>query len=269
MKNFPAFISCISLLGLIACTGADKPDTGKDEDAPTAGSVPAINYTIKSTLPHDTSYYTEGFEFYNNTLLESTGQYGFSKLVQKDPATNKVIKEIKLDAAYFGEGLTVLRDTLYQLTYKEHKVFAYSVKDFKKLAEFSVNTEGWGLTNNGRELIATDGSSNLYFYEPGTFKLLRVQEVREGGSPAVNLNELEYVNGFIYANQWQYPYILKINPATGDVVAKMDFSAQVESVRKLDNHAEVFNGLAYNPVTKKFYVTGKYWPQVYEIDFPM
>jgi glutamine cyclotransferase len=244
------------------CTGSDKPADTSPQEKP----IPTLSYSILSDHPHDTSYFTEGLEFYNNTLLESTGLNEKSRLVQYDLATGKVAKQVTLDPKLFGEGITVLHDTLYQLTYQEHVVNVYTAKDFKKIKEFQFNGEGWGLTNDGKNLIATNGSSNLYFYDPSTFKVIREQTVTENGVPAVNLNEVEYVNGFVYANQWQYNYILKINPANGEVVAKMDLSDLVNKIRQ-DNHSEFLNGIAYNHATNKFYITGKLWPRIYEIQF--
>jgi glutamine cyclotransferase len=220
-----------------------------------------------ATYPHDTSIYTQGLEFYKGQLLQSGGQYGFSKLAHTDLTTGKILKEVKLDSGQFGEGLTVLNDTIYQLTWQEHKVNVYSAKDFKKVKEFPLNTEGWGLTNNGKNLIVTDGSSNLYFYEPSTFRLLRTQGVTDNGNPAVNLNELEYINGYVYANQYQYPYIVKIDPNSGQVVGRFDFTELVTRVRGQDPHAQEFNGISFNPETRKVYVTGKYWPQLFEVKF--
>jgi glutamine cyclotransferase len=177
----------------------------------------------------------------------------------------KVIQQVNLDSQYFGEGITIVNDTLYQLTYQEHKVLVYTAKDFRKVKEFVLNTEGWGLTNDGKNLIASDGSNNLYFYEPSTFRLLRVQSVTENDVPAVNINELEYIEGFIYANQWQYNYILKIDPANGQVVAKMDLTDMVNRIRAKEPKSEFLNGIAYNKQTRKIYVTGKNWPELYEI----
>jgi glutamine cyclotransferase len=269
-KSYWLIISILSFL-FISCNNG-KGNTGKDDSAvygsnTTPPSVPVLSYSIISVQPHDTSYFTEGLEFYNNTLLESTGLTGKSKLVQTDLKTGKVLKQVNLDPKYFGEGITVLHDTLYQLTYQEHVVHVYNVKDFKKIKELTFNTEGWGLTNDGKNLIASDGSSNLYFYEPSTFKLLHTQGVTESGSPVVNINELEYINGFIYANQWQYNDILKINPNTGEVVAKLDLSDLVNKLKAKDPHAEYMNGIAFNPATNKFYITGKLWPEIYEIQF--
>jgi glutamine cyclotransferase len=225
---------------------------------------------VAATYPHDTSSYTQGLEFYNGVLLEGTGNYGKSKLMQTDLQTGKVIKSIALDSAIFGEGITVLNDTIYQLTWKEKKVLVYSAKDFKKLTEFPLGTEGWGLTNDGKNLIATDGSANLYYYEPSTFRLLRTQGVTEDGSPAVNLNELEYINGFIYANQYSISnYIFKIDPASGQVVARLDLTDLVKRIKAKHAQAAELNGIAYNPETKKIFVTGKHWPELYEINFAL
>ncbi len=252
-------VSTLLALFISACN--DGPSTNGDEP-----KTPSITYSIADSMPHDTASFTEGLEFYNNTLLESTGNYGKSKLLQLDSG-GKVLKELSLDKQYFGEGISVLRDTLYQMTYKERVVFVYSAKDFKKITQLPLNTEGWGMTNDGKQLIVSDGSSNLYFYEPGTFRLLRTQQVSENGTPAVNINELEYINGYVYANQWQYNYILKIEPSTGKVVAKIDLTDLVNRMRAKDSHAEFLNGIAYNAVTNKIYITGKLWPEMYEIQF--
>jgi glutamine cyclotransferase len=262
MKRLYWYSLSALVLFLSSCTNSDKPQDTPPQEKP----IPTLSYSILSDHPHDTSYFTEGLEFYNNTLLESTGLPEKSRLVQYDLATGKVSKQVNLDPKLFGEGITVLHDTLYQLTYQEHVVNVYTAKDFKKIKEFQFNGEGWGLTNDGKNLIATNGSSNLYFYDPSTFKVIREQTVTENGVPAVNLNEVEYVNGFVYANQWQYNYILKINPANGEVVAKMDLSDLVNKIRQ-DNHSEFLNGIAYNHATNKFYITGKLWPRIYEIQF--
>jgi glutaminyl-peptide cyclotransferase len=204
-------------------------------------------------------------------LLESTGLPEKSVLVQYDPSTSKVLKKIKLEDKYFGEGITVLHDTLYQLTWQQHVAFLYDVKTFKKLKEIPFKADGWGLTNDGKYIIASSGASSLFFYEPGTLKLIKEVKVSENGNPVPNINELEYVNGYVYANQWQYDYIVKIDPSNGNVVAKYDLGGLHDSVKKIepkiDPDAAVLNGIAYNHATKKFYVTGKNWPQMFEIQF--
>ena len=262
LYQLPVFIAFLIL------TACNSNDSNGDTDVP-ARTTPVLSYSVTAVLPHDTSYFTEGLEFYKGSLLESTGNYEKSKLVQTDVQTGKVLKEINLDDKFFGEGLTVLNDTLYQLTYKENVVHVYTAADFKKIKELPLNTQGWGLTNDGKNLIAGDGSSNLYFYEPQTFRLLRTQYITENGAPAVNINELEYVNGYVYANQWQYNYIIKIDPNSGQVVGKFDLTDLVARVKSQAPYAQDLNGIAYNPETKKLYVTGKYWPQIFEIQIQL
>lgn len=256
---FGFFISC----SLLSCNPDDNPDAPDTSIKP----VPTISYSILSTQPHDTSYFTEGLEFYNNTLIESTGLHGRSKLVQTDPQNGSVIRQTVLDPKFFGEGVTVLRDTVYQLTWEEHVVLVYSATDFRKIKELPLNGQGWGLTNDGTNLIASNGSSDLYYYEPQTFKLLKTVSVTENGSVVPNLNELEYVDGFIYANQWQQNYIYKINAASGEVVGKMNLTDLTKKAREQYYNAEVLNGIAYNPATKNFHVTGKNWPQIFVLQF--
>jgi glutamine cyclotransferase len=265
--NRISFYSLIAATVLLTNCNSDTNPPAEETAASTKSNVAALSYTVVATYPHDTSSFTQGLEFYKGQLLEGTGMEGQSKLLNVDLKTGKATNQVSLDPTLFGEGITVLNDTLYQLTWQNKKVLVYTAKDFKKIKEFPLDTEGWGITNNGKELIVSDGSSNLYFYEPSTFRLLHTQGVTENNSPAVNLNELEYINGFIYANQWQYPYILKIDPNSGQVVGKMDLS-DLTNRAKVENPKEQFlNGIAYNPETKKVYVTGKYWPELYEISF--
>jgi glutamine cyclotransferase len=264
MKNF-RLLFLTFVLYASSCSNRDSNGTNSDSN----NTIPALSYSVVATYPHDTSLFTEGLEFYKGQLIESGGNYGTSKLVEFDLQTGKPIKAISLDSSFFGEGITVLNDTVYQLTWKEQIVHVYTVNDFKKIKELPLNTQGWGLTNDGKNLIASDGSNNLYFYEPSTFRLLRTQGVTENGSPAVNINELEYINGFIYANQWQYNYIIKIDPNSGQVVARLDLTELVNRVKAEAPYSQDLNGIAYNPETKKIYVTGKYWPQIFEIQFQL
>ena len=262
MKVFWKLLPAILSISVISCNNSTEiePD-GKETP------ITTLTFSIVSALPHNTSNFTQGLEFYNNTLLESTGLKGKSKLIQSDISTGKVIKELAIDSKYFGEGITVLRDTMYQLTYQEQVVLTYKVKDFKKLKELPIKGEGWGLTNDGTNLIVSNGSSSLYYYEPGTMNLIKELPVTENGGSVININELEYINGFIYANQWQTPYILKINPANGEVVGKFDLTSVTEKVKAKSPEADFLNGIAYNPKTDKIYITGKLWPEIYEVQF--
>ena len=228
------------------------------------------DHTLIETLPHDTSFYTQGLTFYKSELYESTGDpgdNGKSRLMKIDLRTGKVLKGISLTNKYFGEGITILRDTIYQLTWKEHKVFVYTLNDFKKVKEYDINTQGWGITNDGKKLIVSTGSGVLYYYDPSTFTLLSKSSIMEGNSQTFNLNELEYIDGFVYANQYQYPYILKIDPVTESVVAKYDVTDLWKKAQALKPDVDYPNGIAYNDMTKKIYVTGKLWPEMYEIQF--
>lgn len=250
------------LAGLAAC---GDPSPAVDPSLPEGPKH--IGYSVLKTYPHDTSSFTQGLLIYKGELYEGTGLQERSKLMKVDLKSGKAIQQISLDPKYFGEGVTILNDTVYQLTWQNKVVFAYTLKDFKKVKEFAIDREGWGLTTNGTELIASDGTSNLYYYEPSSFRLLRTQTVTEGGSLAYNLNELEYIDGYVYANQYQAPYILKIDPATGTIVAKADLTDVWKRVKAIDPAADVPNGIAYDSATKKIYITGKLWPELYEIEF--
>ena len=250
-----------------ACNGSG---TNGNEGPPPEGPK-FLTYSIGPVYPHDTSFFTEGLLIYKGDLYESAGDpdyTGKSRLMKVELKTGKVLESINLDKKYFGEGIAILNDTIYQLTYREKTGFMYSLKGFTKLKEFTFGAaEGWGMTTNGKEIIASDGSSNLYYYEPGTFRLLRTQAVTEAGSLAYNLNELEYIDGYLYANQWQRPYILKIDPASGTIIAKVDLTDLWNRVKAKDQSVDVPNGIAYDSASKKIYVTGKRWPELYEIEF--
>lgn len=257
------------LLLLIASIASACNNGPKDDPEVNVPEQPkTMTFSIVSSFPHDTSSYTQGLLFYKGELYEGTGNYGVSKLKKIDLKTGKPIRAISLPKEYFGEGITILNDTIYQLTYKENKVFVYTLKDFRKVKEYDTNFgQGWGLTTDGKNLIVSTGGSDLLFYDPSTFKLIKTQTVTEAGSPAFNINELEYINGYIYANQYEYPYIFKIDPATGAVVGKADVTLLWDRAKAIDPNAEVPNGIAYDEVTKKIYVTGKWWPEMYEVQF--
>lgn len=256
-------LTMVTIAWLVGCNGGTPAPP-----PPPADGAKTLTYSIDSAYPHDTSSFTEGLLIYKNDLYESAGDYGKSKLKKVDLKTGNTIKSIALDSQYFGEGIVILNDTIYQLTYKENVGFMYSLKDFKKIKEFKyASAEGWGMTTDGKEIIASDGSSNLFFYAPGTFRHLRTLGVTEAGSPVSNINELEYIDGYIYANKWQQPYILKIDPASGVVVAKADLSDVWNKAKAKYAAADVPNGIAYDAATKKIYITGKRWPELYGIEF--
>lgn len=258
-------------LAFLLVAGACKNNNTADNDAIiVSNGIPPpsdLSYSVVSTYPHDTSYYTEGLQIYKGDLYESTGNYGESKLVKMDLNTGKPIKELSLDSLYFGEGLTVLNDTIYQMTYREKTGFVYDL-NFKTIRRFSYETEGWGMTTDGKNLIMSDGSSNLYYREPSTFRTLKIVGVSDNNGPVAMVNELEYIDGFIYANVWNTNYIIKIDPANGHVLARLDFSGILEKAGKPapnDEKGGVLNGIAYDPATKNLLITGKLWPLIFEV----
>ncbi|HWB27733.1 MAG TPA: glutaminyl-peptide cyclotransferase [Chitinophagaceae bacterium] len=269
LKQFAA----AAVMALLLSCGNNNPEDNKltTPENNTNPAPPAIGYTIIKTYPHDTSSYTEGLFWLNNALWESTGNYGSSELRKNNLATGKPERMVKLDKQYFGEGISVINNKLYQLTYKEKTVFVYDTATFKKVKEFEwVTGEGWGMTHNDSELIISNGSSNLYFVDPETFKIKRITGVTDNYGPVTYLNELEYVDGSVYANIWQTNTIVKIDPVTGKVTGKMDMAGLLDKngMPEPDEWYEegnVLNGIAYDPAKKSFYVTGKDWPAVFEI----
>ena len=268
MKLHPLWFLCL-LMVLAACN--NNPDTNGSVTPPddTNPPPPNLSYTVLKIHPHDTASFVQGLEFYNGALYESTGspaEYAYPSWLGKiDMKTGKLQHTVTLDSQYFAEGLTIFKDKLYQLTWQSKKGFVYDAKTLKKLGEFTYNTEGWGLTHDSSHLIMSDGSSNLYFMDPVTFRNAKIVGVTDNNGPVSNLNELEYIDGHIYANQWQSPYILKIDPNTGKIVGKLNLDSLVNEVdAKLPGH-DYLNGIAYNPDSKTVFVTGKRWPSMYEI----
>ncbi|MFM7672014.1 MAG: glutaminyl-peptide cyclotransferase [Bacteroidota bacterium] len=264
--NITFYRSCkIFTIIVLALLGCEEKKTGSVDTPPPAPKT--LTYSIVKTYPHDTSSYTQGLLIYQGGLYEGTGNYGKSELKKVDLGSGRALQGIKLGEKFFGEGITILRDTVYQLTWQEKKVFVYTLPAFKKVKEFDVPFEGWGLTNDGTHLIVSNGSGEIYFYQPQTFQLIRSQTVTESGSPSFNLNELEYIDGYLFANQYTLPYLLKIDPTNGEVIAKADLTETWNRNKSLYPKADVPNGIAYDPQSKKIYITGKWWPELYEIQF--
>ena len=275
-NKLPSFIAVVTLLFVFACNDGDS---GNQQPDNTTGvpSPSVINYSIVNKYPHDTSYFVEGFEFYKGRLFESSGSGSAdpenrpwlhpSGFGEADLKTGKVTTKASLDnKVHFGEGITFFNDKVYQLTYRSKKGFIFDANTFKMIKEFPIPAaEGWGLTHDSANLIMSDGTSNLYFLQPDSLKLMSIVSVSDNNGPLANINELEYANGYIYANQWLTPYILKIDPVSGKVVGKVDFSAIVEEVKSKNPELNEFNGIAYNPATGTFFVTGKNWPTIYEV----
>ena len=228
--------------------------------------VPAqYKYEIINSYPHNIESYTQGLEFYKNILYESTGQYGQSKLSALDYKNNTIIKSIDLNRSYFGEGLTVLNDKIYQLTWQNGKGFIYDVNSFELLEIFAYgqSQEGWGLCNDGNKLYKTDGTENVWILSPESLQEESFFQVYTQNGKLEKLNELEWVDGKIYANRYQKDAIVIIDPKNGAVDAFIDFS---ELKNQLQNpKIDVMNGIAYNTTNKTLFVTGKYWDKIFEV----
>jgi glutamine cyclotransferase len=224
-----------------------------------------LKYKIINTYPHDTASFTEGLEFYNDTLCESTGQHGSSYFRKYDYKTGKIYKQIDLDQMYFGEGITFINGKLYQLTWEEKTGFIYDAKTLKLEKKFTYDKdiEGWGMTNDGTYIYQTDKTEKIWKMDPKTQKMIDYINVYSGESKIKAINELEWINGKIYTNVWQKDAIAVVNPNTGAVEGILDMSGLKKLIKNVN--ADVLNGIAYNPKTKTIFVTGKYWDKMFEI----
>lgn len=222
-----------------------------------------LNFTQRSSVSHDMRSYTQGIELHNGILYESAGQYGESTIRKVNPTTGSVLKSVPLAKEYFAEGLTVFNGKIYQLTWKEGICFVYDMdlNLLKKINFRSANGEGWGLCNNGKSIIISDGSNKLTYVNPETFAVEKIISVYAGANEVQYLNELEYVDGYIYANIYTTNQIAKIEAKTGKVVAVSDLS----SLKNENQDGEVLNGIAFNPSNGHFFITGKYWKKMYEV----
>ena len=223
-------------------------------------------YEIVNTYAHDITSYTQGLEFYKGDLYESTGQYGESKLRKLDYKNGSVLKNVDLSSSYFGEGLSVLNDKIYQLTWKEGRGLVYDVNSFEQIETFNYgqSKEGWGLCNDGQKFYKSDGTEYLWFLNPNTLAEEGSLQAYTNKGKLTNLNELEWVDGKIYANRYQKDGIAIINPENGAIEAVIDFKALKTKVTKHQG-LDVLNGMAYNPKTKTLFVTGKRWDKLFEV----
>jgi glutaminyl-peptide cyclotransferase len=274
MKKLPVVILLVISFFLSCKSDSSTADhSGTVTETAISNDPPAIDYTILNAIPHDKNSYTEGFLIYKGKLFESSGapqEYEKTRSIVGivDQSTGNIAVKAELDRKiYFGEGITILNDKLYQLTWTNKKGFIYDIKNnFKKTGEFSFpSKEGWGMTTDGSSLIMSDGSSNLTFLDPVTFKTNRIVGVTDNNGPVGNINELEYVNGNILANIYQTPYIIRIDPNTGKVLGKADFSNLIKEVKLKDPDVEYLNGIAYDSAKKNIYITGKLWTHIYEV----
>ena len=232
---------------------------------PVGSRAPISSYTVKHVYPHDPRAFTQGIEFREGFLYEGTGLNGESSLRRVELTTGKVLQKVAVSSEHFGEGITSWGDTVLQLTWQSQIGFVYDRATFKQLRTFRYSGEGWGLTHNTTELIMSDGSASLRFLDPKTLTEKRRLLVTDAGIVIRDLNELEWVNGEIYANIWQTNFIARISPSTGHVTGWIDLTGLL-SPDEQRHGADVLNGIAYDAAGRRLFVTGKLWPKLFEIE---
>ena len=255
----------------IAAEATSNPSSAAPEVIPSPSSkapkiapTPVYGFEIVNTYPHDRAAFTQGLFYDQGELYEGTGLNGASSMRRVELETGKILQIQDLDSRYFGEGLALWDDRLIQLTWRSQVGFIYDRKTFQKLGQFTYRTEGWGLTQDGQNLIMSDGSNNLYFLDPNTFGEVKRISVQDQGKPIERLNELEYIKGEIFANVWLTDRIVRISPTTGEVLGWIDCTGLIDS-KLLNSSDAVLNGIAYDAEHDRLFVTGKFWPQLFEI----
>lgn len=228
-------------------------------------TVERLQVEVLQRRPHDPSASTQGLVLHEGRLYEGTGEYGESTLREVDPGTGEVLRSIDLDDRYFGEGIAIVDDRIIQLTWQEETAFVYRLSDFRQLTTFEYDTEGWGLCDDGTRLVMSDGTDQLYFRDRETFALLGQVGVTNDGEPVDRLNELECVDGQVYANVWRTTEIVRIDATTGAVTAVVDASNLLTEAEA--EGAGILNGIAHNPTIDTFLLTGKNWPALFEVQF--
>jgi glutamine cyclotransferase len=258
--------SCSPQAGGVAPTSSPvSPATTISSTITPSDTVTVYTYRVVNSYPHDPDAFTQGLVFEDGVLYEGTGLYGRSTLRKVDLETGAVLQIHELPAQFFGEGVTIYGDRISQLTWLSHVGYVYDKESFALLRQFSYPTEGWGITHDGTHLIMSDGTSTLYFLDPETYEEVHRVEVLDGGSPVTELNELEFIQGIIYANVWRTDRIAMIAPSTGQVVGWIDLDGLLGE----EYHAQqtgVLNGIAYDAEGDRLFVSGKWWPRLFEIE---
>lgn len=229
-----------------------------------SNEVPVYGYEIVNTFPHDPTAFTQGLVFHDGALIESTGIAGRSTLRRVELKTGRVLQSIDVPPEYFAEGMTLLGGKIYQLTWEAGKGFVYDQTTLRKTGEFAYQGEAWGLTHDGRFLILSDGSSEIRFLDPNTFEVKRTIAVSHRSGPLQQINELEYIQGEIFANIWHQDQVARIDPQDGKVTGWIDLSKLLSPGEARDREA-VLNGIAYDAAGDRLFVTGKYWPKLFEL----
>lgn len=244
---------------LLFLLGAFKSQAGSSEKW-----APIFGYRIIQTFPHDPEAYTQGLVFHKEYLYEGTGLLGKSTVRKVALETGKTLKMVPLPDHFFGEGVTIWKDWLVQLTWQSGVGLVYDLETFRLLKKFSFSGEGWGLTNDGRNLIMSDGTDTLIFLDPVNYKEVRRLKVRDQDRPVGNLNELEYIKGEIWANVYKTDWVVRISPDSGRITGWIDFRGLLGR-EEMNSMVDVLNGIAYDAQKDRIFVTGKYWPKLFEI----
>lgn len=259
-----------------SCHNNSTPDIDTSLPVSRPNNIPApepITFTVDSVYPHDPNAFTQGLQFYKGKLYEGTGEPKVSSLRIVDIKTGTPEKKYVIpDPTIFGEGITIFKNKIYQLTWQNHKIFVYNLNDIMHPVDtYNWSLEGWGLTNDGNNLIISDGSSKLYYVQPDEaskqMRTIKILTVADNTGELDSLNELEYINGYVFANRWYNNHIIKIDTSNGHAVGIMDLTGllhQYDPNEQVGDEA-VLNGIAYDSVTKKLYITGKDWPKLFEM----
>jgi len=233
----------------------------QDELGASFQEPPVDTFEVINTYPHDPTAFTQGLVFDGGALYESTGLNGVSSLRQVELQTGKVLQKVNVPSQYFAEGLAIFQGRIFQLTWLAHKGFIYDLASFQQQGEFTYDGEGWGLTQDGRSLILSDGTNRIRFLDPRDFKLQRAISVYDHDRPLAELNELEYIKGEIYANVWHSDRIVRLDPRSGKILGWIDLTGLLPSTQP----ENVLNGIAYDEAGDRLFVTGKRWPKLFEI----
>ncbi len=250
---------------MVAHRGGEESSYGGSVTVCAAKAPVETGVRVVKTYPHSTSAYTQGLVWHDGFLYEGTGQYGESVLRKVDPATGKSLQETRLEGKYFGEGIALLDNKIYQLTWQEGKAFVYDLGTLKRTGEFAYTGEGWGLTTDGRVLYMSDGTENIHLVDPATFERKGTIQVYTDQGRVLYINELEWIEGMIWANVYTTDRIVVIDPATGCVVQIADLAGLL-APEDVTSATDVLNGIAYDPATKRIFVTGKNWNKLFEIE---
>jgi glutaminyl-peptide cyclotransferase len=265
------YLSLMIFFSLILLNSCKEDKKKKQIDQPIV-PITQLSYELIGTLPHNTNSFTEGLLWNDGKLFESTGSPEDLKQTKSvvgivDTTSGNIDVKVEIDRnIFFGEGIVILNDKLYQLTYKNQTCFIYDAKSFKQIGTYKyTNSEGWGMTTDGKSLILSDGTDKITYWNPSDMSTEKVIEVKAKGVPQAYLNELEYVNGYIYANLWTTNQIVKIDPNTGNIVAFIDFAELATKAKSVNPNIAEMNGLAYHKTDGLLYVTGKFWANIYKV----